>query len=123
MLQALGLPQPKAIVSHGWWVVEGQKLSKSRGPKVQPLDLADVYGADAFRYFLVRDAALDRDAEFSRERIENRYQGDLANDVGNQLHRLVHMVVRCVRERVHLGKVRRPCFRAVSDCLPGTGMI
>ena len=45
MLQALGLPQPKAIVAHGWWVVEGRKLSKSRGTKVQPLDLADVYGA------------------------------------------------------------------------------
>ena len=100
MLQALGLPQPKAIVAHGWWVVDGQKLSKSRGPKVQPLDLAEVYGADAFRYFLARDAALDRDAEFSRERIENRYQGDLANDLGNLLHRLVHMVVRYCEGRI-----------------------
>ena len=72
MLHALGLPQPKAIVAHGWWVIEGKKLSKSRGPKVNPLDLAAVYGADAFRYFLVRDAALDRDAEFSRERLEEK---------------------------------------------------
>jgi methionyl-tRNA synthetase len=94
MLQALGLPQPKAIVAHGWWVVDGQKLSKSRGPKVQPLDLADLYGADAFRYFLLRDASLDRYAEFSIARFERRYQGDLANDLGNLLHRLTHMVGR-----------------------------
>jgi methionyl-tRNA synthetase len=100
MLHALGLPQPKAIVAHGWWVIEGAKISKSRGPKVQPLDLAAVYGADAFRYFLVRDGALDRDAEFSRARIESRYQGDLANDLGNLLHRVVSMVVRYCEGRV-----------------------
>ena len=121
MLQALGLPQPKAIVSHGWWVVEGQKLSKSRGPKVQPLDLADVYGADAFRYFLVRDAALDRDAEFSRERIENRYQGDLANDLGNLLHRLVHMVGRYCNGRMASARGRDGRRGGTARPLPGPG--
>ncbi len=60
-------------------------------------------GTDAFRYFLARDAALDRDAEFSRERIENRYRGDLANDLGNLLHRLVHMI-----GRYHDGRVPTP---------------
>ena len=72
----------------------GPRWASRVGNAVQPLDLADVYGADAFRYFLLRDAALDRDAEFSVERIENRYQGDLANDLGNLLHRVVHMVGR-----------------------------
>ena len=87
-------------MAHGWWVIDGQKLSKSRGPKVQPLDLAEIYGADAFRYFLLRDAALDRDAEFSPERIESRYQADLANDLGNLLHRLVSMVGRYCNGRI-----------------------
>jgi methionyl-tRNA synthetase len=67
---------------------------------VQPLDLAEIYGADAFRYFLARDAALDWDAEFSRERLETRCQGDLANDLGNLLHRVVNMVGRYCEGRV-----------------------
>jgi methionyl-tRNA synthetase len=100
VLPALGLPQHKAIVAHGWWVIEGAKISKSRGPKVQPLDLAKIYGADAFRYFLARDAALDRDAEFSQERLEARYQADLANDLGNLLHRVVSMIGRYCDGRI-----------------------
>ena len=75
-------------------------MGKSLGNAIRPLDLPEVYGADAFRYFLLRDTALDRDAEFSRERIENRYQGDLANDLGNLLHRLVHMVGRYCGGRI-----------------------
>ena len=101
MLHALGLPQPKAIVAHGWWVVDGAKMGKSTGNAVQPpRPWPIVYGADAFRYFLLRDAALDRDAEFSVERIEARYQGDLANDLGNLLHRLVNMVGRYCDGRI-----------------------
>jgi methionyl-tRNA synthetase len=103
MLHALGLSQPKAIVAHGWWVIDGAKISKSRGPKVQPLDLAGIYGADAFRYFLARGAALDRDAEFSEPRLAARYQGDLANDLGNLLHRVVNMI-----GRYHEGHVPEP---------------
>ena len=100
MLYALGLPQPRSIVAHGWWVVEGAKMSKSLGNVVKPLDLAEHYGADAFRYFLLRDAALDRDAEFSDARFERRYQGDLANDLGNLLHRVVHMIGRYCDEQI-----------------------
>ena len=106
MLQALGLPQPRTIVAHGWWVVEGAKMSKSAGNAVKPLDLAEVYGADAFRYFLLRDAALDRDAEFSEPRFAARYQADLANDLGNLLHRLVHMVARYCGGRVPSAALR-----------------
>ena len=94
MLQAIGLPQPKMITAHGWWVFGGAKMSKSLGNVVRPLDMADVYGVDAFRYFLIRDMTLGRDADFTIERIDSRYQGDLANDLGNLLHRLVNMIER-----------------------------
>lgn len=95
MLHAIGLPQPKTIFAHGWWVLEGNvKMSKSLGNAVKPLDLIEDYGVDAFRYFLMRDMSLGRDAGFSEEAIQQRYQGDLANQLGNLLHRLTHMIDR-----------------------------
>jgi methionyl-tRNA synthetase len=100
MLRAAGLPQPKTILAHGWWVVEGTKMSKSLGNVVKPLDMAEIYGVDAFRYFLIRDMVLGRDADFTAERIEHRYQGDLANDLGNLLHRLINMVGRYCEGRI-----------------------
>jgi len=94
MLKAAGLPQPKGIFAHGWWVLEGAKISKSRGGTVKPLELADVYSVDAFRYFLLRDMTLGQDAEFSRERLDSRYHVDLANNLGNLLQRLAQLVTR-----------------------------
>jgi methionyl-tRNA synthetase len=100
MLQAIGLPQPRTIFAHGWWVVDETKMSKSLGNVVKPLDLAEVYGVDGFRYFLMRDMTLGRDADFSEENLAHRYQGDLANDLGNLLHRLVNMVGRYCDGRI-----------------------
>ena len=93
MLKAIGLPPPNTIFAHGWWNVEGTKMSKSIGNVAKPLELSDVYGADAFRYFLVRDMAMGRDADFSEEFLRRRYEGTLANSLGNLAHRLTHMVV------------------------------
>ena len=100
MLHALGLPQPKMIFAHGWWNVEGIKMSKSLGNVVKPLDLADLYGVDAFRYFLMREMTPGRDASFTPDLIGARYRSDLANDVGNLLSRLVAMTARYCKGRV-----------------------
>ncbi len=94
MLKAIGLPPPKTIFAHGWWNVDGAKMSKSVGNVVKPLDLAGVFGTDAFRYFLARDMAAGRDAEFSEELVRQRYEGTLANDFGNLAHRLIRMIAQ-----------------------------
>ncbi|MBN1813404.1 MAG: methionine--tRNA ligase [Anaerolineae bacterium] len=100
MLRAIGLSQPKTIFAHGWWVVRGTKMSKSLGNVARPLDLVDVYGVDAFRYFLTRDMARERDVEFDVEIVAQRYRSALANDLGNLLHRLVDMVGRYCDGRI-----------------------
>ena len=100
MLKAAGLAQPHTVFAHGWWVIHGTKMSKSRGNVVKPLDLARIYGVDAFRYFLMRDMTLGRDADFDEEGLIHRYQGDLANDLGNLLHRVVNMIGRYCDGRV-----------------------
>jgi methionyl-tRNA synthetase len=94
MLHAAGLPLPRAIFAHGWWVVGGTKMGKSLGNAVKPLDLAQIYGVDAFRYFLLRDMTLGQDADFSEERLSLRYHADLANNLGNLLQRVVAMTAR-----------------------------
>lgn len=94
MLHAAGLPMPKKIFAHGWWVIGGTKMSKSLGNVVKPLDLAEIYGVDAFRYFLLRDMTLGQDADFTEERISMRYNTDLTNNLGNLLQRVIAMTGR-----------------------------
>ena len=94
MLKAIGLPMPKAIFATGWWVIGGAKMSKSLGNAVRPLDLAQIYGVDAFRYFLLRDMVLGQDADFDAERVASRYNVDLANNLGNLLQRVTSMAAR-----------------------------
>lgn len=94
MLHAAGLPLPKAIFAHGWWVVEGTKMGKSLGNAVPPLALAGDYGVDAFRYFLLRDMTPGQDVDFAEERLAARYNADLANNLGNLAQRVLAMTGR-----------------------------
>ncbi|MFH1848056.1 MAG: methionine--tRNA ligase, partial [Candidatus Omnitrophota bacterium] len=103
MLHAAGLPLPRTIFAHGWWTIKGEKMSKSRGNAVNPLDMIDIFGVDPYRYFLLREVTFGLDGTFSEEAVKTRYNSDLANDFGNLLNRSLTMV-----EKYFDGKVPAP---------------
>jgi methionyl-tRNA synthetase len=94
MLHACGVEVPKAVIAHGWWMMEGSKVSKSKGNVVDPLDIVQRYGVDAFRYYLLHEARLGSDGAFSEDLLVERFNSDLANDFGNLVLRATSMLDR-----------------------------
>ncbi len=92
MLFALGFRLPQSIFAHGWWLIGKEKMSKSLGNIVNPLDLIDEYGPDPVRYYLMREMVLGQDANFTMEGFIKRYNSDLANDFGNLLNRVSGLI-------------------------------
>ena len=94
MLHAAKLPLPGGIIAHGWWMQRGAKMSKSTGNALNPLDLVTEFGADAFRYFLMREMNVGQDSDFTREQFLVRYNSELANNLGNLVNRTLNMTTR-----------------------------
>jgi len=96
MLHAIGFPddQMPQLLAHGWWNLGGAKMSKSAGNIIDPFALADKYGPEALRYYLMSDIATGKDADFSEERLVERYNVDLANSLGNLLNRTLNMAAK-----------------------------
>jgi methionyl-tRNA synthetase len=94
MLMAAGIEVPRQVAVHGFMTLEGQRISKTTGNIIDPIELVEEWGADAVRYYLLRDVAFDRDGDFVRANLAQRYVSDLANDLGNLLNRAISMIAR-----------------------------
>ncbi|PZQ48019.1 MAG: methionine--tRNA ligase, partial [Micavibrio aeruginosavorus] len=93
-LMAAKLPVPKQIFAHGWWTVEGQKMSKSLGNAISPYDLIEQYGLDQSRYFLLREVPFGSDGDFSKDQAISRINADLANGLGNLAQRTLSQIAK-----------------------------
>ena len=126
MLKAIGLPMPRTIFAHGWWLSGEKKMGKSLGNVVDPMDMIDRYGVDAFRYFLIAAMVLGQDASFTEESFITRYNADLANDLGNLLSRWLQMTGKYCDGRVPdgagdgpAGETERELWAAVQAAVDG----
>lgn len=106
-LMSLDLPLPKHIGAHGWWTRNGEKMSKSKGNVVDPKEVADAYGLENFRYFMLREVPFGGDGDFSQKALIDRINSDLGNDLGNLLNRLIGMSGKYFEGRVESDLVEK----------------
>jgi len=115
MLMGLGLPLPGNIFAHGWWTQDGKKMSKSLGNVIDPHDVVDAYGADAFRYFVLREVPFGLDGDFSKETFITRFNTELANDLGNLLSRVLTMIGKYFEGKIPGAGIEQPFDRELRE--------
>ncbi|TQR60232.1 methionine--tRNA ligase [Campylobacter troglodytis] len=104
-LMSVGLPLPKHIAAHGWWTRDGEKMSKSKGNVIKPKELADAYGLEAFRYFILREVPFGNDGDFSEKAMMSRINSELCNELGNLQSRLIGMAAKYSNSTINSSKV------------------
>jgi methionyl-tRNA synthetase len=114
-LMAAGLPPPRRVFAHGWWTVEGEKMSKSLGNFIAPQQLVETYGVDPIRYFMLRELPFGNDGDFSHRAVVARLNGDLANDLGNLAQRVLVMINRDCGAAVPEARALAAADRALLD--------
>ncbi len=115
MLMALGLSLPGNIFAHGWWTRDGKKMSKSLGNVIDPNEVVDTYGADAFRYFVLREVPFGLDGDFSTETFVTRFNTELANDLGNLLSRVMTMIGKYFDGKIPRSSTDQPFDRELRE--------
>lgn len=114
-LMSLDLPLPKHIAAHGWWTRDGEKMSKSKGNVINPREVADAYGLDNFRYFMLREVPFGGDGDFSQKALIDRINSDLGNDLGNLLNRLIGMSGKYFEGRVDSIDVKKYYYMELDE--------
>lgn len=114
-LMSLDLPLPKHVAAHGWWTRNGAKMSKSKGNVINPQEVADAYGVEPFRYFMMREVPFGQDGDFSQKALIDRLNSDLSNDLGNLLNRLGGMSGKYFNYQVNSSHVRDFCGKELAE--------
>ena len=118
MLLALGVELPLKVYAHGWWAINGAKMSRSRGNFITAEDVVRDYGVDALRYFLLREMPFGQDGDFSMEAFRRRYNTDLASDLGNLFSRVMNMAAGYLEHRLPHKPEGSPVFSELSSRTP-----
>ncbi|MCV3392298.1 methionine--tRNA ligase [Campylobacter sp. IFREMER_LSEM_CL2101] len=115
-LMSLELPLPKFVAAHGWWTKDGEKMSKSKGNVVAPKEVADTFGLEAFRYFLLREVPFGNDGDFSQKALITRINAELSNELGNLLNRIIGMSVKYSQNIIDCKDVNLYFNQELNEC-------
>ncbi|EAL0271830.1 methionine--tRNA ligase [Campylobacter lari] len=115
-LMSLELPLPKFVAAHGWWTKDGEKMSKSKGNVVAPKEVADTFGLEAFRYFLLREVPFGNDGDFSQKALVTRINAELSNELGNLLNRIIGMSAKYSQNIIECEDVNLYFNQELNEC-------